>query len=122
MVLYRFLLAFILFGVLDVCFLRGFGFIFLKQAMDIQGAPVSMNYMGALGAYLVLFFALYWFILSRGASVLDAAILGGVINGTFELTNMALFKLWRWQTILLDTFWGAFLWGFVTFVYRRVFL
>jgi uncharacterized membrane protein len=120
MVLYRFLLAFILFGVLDICFLRGFGFIFLKQAMDIQRSPVSMNYAGALGAYLVLFFGLYWFILSRGASVLDAAILGGVINGTFELTNMALFKAWRWQTILLDTFWGAFLWGFVAFVYRRV--
>jgi len=122
MVLYRFLIAFILFGVLDICFLRGFGFIFLKQAKDIQGAPVSMNYRGALGAYLVLFFALYWFILSRGASVLDAAILGGVINGTFELTNMTLFKGWRWETVVLDTVWGAFLWGFVTFVYRRAFL
>jgi len=120
MVLYRFLLAFLLFGVLDICFLRGFGYIFLKQAVDIQRSPVSMNYMGALGAYLVLFFALYWFILSRGASVLDAATLGGVINGTFELTNMALFKAWRWQTILLDTVWGAFLWGFVTFIYRRI--
>jgi len=120
MVLYRFLIAFLLFGFLDVCFLRFFGAVFLKQAEDIQRIPVSMNYSGALGAYLVLFFALYWFILSRGASVLDAAILGGVINGTFELTNMALFKLWRWETILLDTFWGAFLWGFVTFVYKKI--
>jgi uncharacterized membrane protein len=120
MVLYRFLLAFLLFGVLDICFLKFFGNVFIRQIFDVQGVSIKMNYLGALGAYLVLFFALYWFILIRGASVLDAAILGGVINGSFELTNMALFKAWHWETIILDTLWGAFLWGFVTFVYRNI--
>ena len=120
MILYRFLLTFLLFVFLDICFLKFFGDIFIRQAFDVQGVSVRMNYLGAILAYFVLFFALYWFILIRGASVLDAAILGGVINGSFELTNMTIFKAWHWKTVVLDTFWGAFLWGFVTFIYKKI--
>jgi uncharacterized membrane protein len=116
-----FLFAFVLFIVLDVFFLTFSKPFFEKQVMDIQRTVIKMNYMGALLAYLVLIFALYWFILSRRASVLDAAILGGVINGTYELTNMAMLENWHWSSVILDTAWGAYLWGFVTFTTYRIY-
>jgi uncharacterized membrane protein len=114
----KLLVVLIIFLVLDIGFLTLTGKIFFDQVIDVQRVIVTMNYSAAALAYIVMMFALYWFILSRqSATILDAAILGGVINGTFELTNAAIFKKWRVETILLDTLWGAFLWGFVTFLY-----
>jgi uncharacterized membrane protein len=113
----KLLITFIIFLVLDISFLNLTGKLFADQVVDVQRVIGTMNYSAAAVEYALLLFALYWFILSRRSSILDAAILGGLINGSFELTNMALFKKWRIETVLLDTAWGAFLWGFVTFLY-----
>ena len=115
----KLLITFIIFIVLDIIFLTVTGKIFFDQIVDVQRVIVTMNYSAVVVEYAALLFALYWFILSRRSEtiILDAVILGGIINGSFELTNAALFKKWRIETILLDTFWGAFLWGFVAFLY-----
>jgi uncharacterized membrane protein len=115
----KLLITFIIFIVLDIIFLTATGKIFFDQIVDVQRVIVTMNYSAVVVEYAALLFALYWFILSRRSEtiILDAVILGGIINGSFELTNAALFKKWRIETILLDTFWGAFLWGFVAFLY-----
>jgi uncharacterized membrane protein len=109
-------IPFILFIVLDYLFIRFTRNIFENQVIDVQRVVMTMNYYAAILVYGLLLFALYWFILRKKASVLDAAILGAVINGTFELTNMALFKKWHIETVVLDTIWGATLWGSVTFL------
>lgn len=116
----KILFPFVLFLLMDVSFLTLNRQFFENQVMEIQRSGITMNYGAAGLAYLLLIFALYWFILRRKASVLDAAILGGVINGAYELTNMALLKKWEWATVALDTSWGAFLWGFVTFATYRL--
>ena len=115
----KLLITFIIFIVLDIIFLTVTGKIFFDQIVDVQRVIVTMNYSAVVVEYAALLFALYWFILSRRSEtiILDAVILGGIINGSFERTNAALFKKWRIETILLDTFWGAFLWGFVAFLY-----
>ena len=115
----KLLITFIIFLVLDISFLNLTGKIFADQVVDVQRVIGTMNYSAAAIEYALLLFALYWFILSRRSenTILDAAILGGLINGSFELTNMVLFKKWRIETVLLDTAWGAFLWGFVAFLY-----
>ena len=115
----KLLLTFIIFLSLDAGFLNLMSKFFADQVVDVQRVVMTMNYSAAAVAYIVLLFALYWFILSRRSEnlVLDAVILGAVINGSFELTSAALFKKWRLETILVDTFWGAFLWGFVAFLY-----
>lgn len=114
------LFPFALFLFMDISFLTLNRQFFENQVMEIQRSGITMNYRAAGLAYLLLIFALYWFILRRKASVLDAAILGGVINGAYELTNMALLKKWQWATVALDTSWGAFLWAFVTFMTYRL--
>lgn len=121
MTISKLLITFIIFISLDITFLNLAGKIFSDQVVDVQRVIMTMNYSAALVAYAVLLFALYWFILSRRSenTILDAAILGGVINGSFELTNMALFKKWRVETVILDTVWGSFLWGFVAFLYVK---
>ena len=115
----KLLLTFIIFLSLDAGFLNLMRKFFADQVVDVQRVVMTMNYSAAAVAYIVLLFALYWFILSRRSEnlVLDAVILGAVINGSFELTSAALFKKWRLETILVDTFWGVFLWGFVAFLY-----
>jgi uncharacterized membrane protein len=110
------LIPFILFIDLDNIFIRLNHSVFENQIIDVQRVAMTMNYYAAIVEYALLLFALYWFILRKKASVIDAAILGAVINGSFELTNLALFKKWHIVTVLIDTFWGAALWGFVAFL------
>lgn len=92
---------------------------FADQVIDVQRVVLSFNSTAALLAYVVLLFGLYWFVIRVRASVLDAALLGALINGTYELTNMTMFKKWHWETVVIDTLWGAFLWGFVAYAVRH---
>ena len=119
MVLYLF--AFSLFLLLDILFLYVNRNFFELQVIDVQRVSIQMNYASAFAAYIVLTFGLYWFILKNRRPVLDAFLLGGLINGTYELTNMSLLKKWHLKTVLLDTAWGAFLWGFTVYITYLVF-
>ena len=119
--MFLYLFAFVVFLVLDIAFLSFNRNFFELQVIDIQRVSMQFNYLPAIAAYVVLIFAFYWFILKNRRPIIDAVLLGGVINGTFELTNMALLKKWHLQTVLLDTTWGAFLWGFTTYLTYKVF-
>ena len=119
MLLYIF--AFSLFLVLDILFLYTNRNFFELQVIDVQRVSIKMNYASAFAAYIILTFGLYWFILKNRRPVIDAILLGGLINGTYELTNMSLLKKWHLKTVLLDTAWGAFLWGFTVYITYLVF-
>ncbi len=42
-------------------------------------------------------------------AVLNGALLGGLAYGTYEATNMATLKGWRWSMVVVDVAWGAVL-------------
>ena len=109
--------SFFLFALLDILFLT---FVqkksFELQIIEVQRISSPLNYGSAIMAYLLLFFGLYWFILRNERPVLDAILLGILVNGAYELTNYATFKKWRLETVLKDTLWGGVLWGTVAYV------
>lgn len=95
-----------------------------NMVKNIQGTEISMRYNSAAGVYLLMSFALYYFIVKQKRSVYDAALLGLVIYGVFDLTNYALFNKYSLFLGLLDMFWGAFLFGasaYITYVISRFF-
>jgi uncharacterized membrane protein len=113
---FAFLLSAIIFVTLDYFYLglmRGY---FENQVKIIQGTPLKMNLLGAIICYIFLISGLNYFIIKPNKSIQDAFLLGLVIYGVFETTNLALFQKWSWLTVLLDTLWGGTLFALTTFL------
>jgi len=120
--LYELLFVFIIFTGLDVAFISINSGSFMKQIEDVQKSPIkSFNKIGAIGAYICLFIALYWFILREHKSPLEAGILGGVINGTYECTNYTFLANWHIETVIKDIVWGFILWSATIWLTYQVF-
>jgi uncharacterized membrane protein len=76
--------------------------------------------MNIQGALLFLVGGLNYFILHAHNKVMDAFILGLVIYGVFENTNLALFKKWP-TMVILDTLWGGILFASTTYILNIMF-
>lgn len=92
---------------------------FINQIIRIQRVTIQPNYLSAVLCYILLAFALYYFILLEKRPITDAFLLGFCIYGIFETTNWAILKKWKWQTVVMDTLWGATLFALTTFIVRR---
>lgn len=75
------------------------------------------NVIGAILAYLILIFAYKYFIIDKKMSPLDALILGLVIYGIFDMTNIAIFEDYDWKIALIDMLWGGILLYIITKIY-----
>lgn len=112
----RILLALLLFIILDIAWItlnkREFG----NQIIMVQRVIMTPNYLGVVLAYAILLFGFYWFVLKNRRPILDAFLLGVLVNGTYEFTNYALLKKWELLLSIKDTLWGGVLWSTVAFV------
>jgi uncharacterized membrane protein len=100
--------------ILDSAYLHLMSGYFKNQVKAVQGSPLEMNLVGAALCYVFIIFGLNYFILKHKKSVKDAFLLGIVIYAVFELTNLSLFKNWRWFSVIIDTLWGGILFGLTT--------
>ncbi len=75
-----------------------------------------MNYLGAALCYILLIIGINYFIIKPRRSVSDAFLLGIVIYGVYETTNLALFKNWSILTVIIDTLWGGLLFAATTYI------
>lgn len=116
MSVFLYLFAFFLFFGLDVVFWQWNKNLIELQIIDVQRVSMKINPTAAIACYLLIFTGLYWFIFREKRSHIYAAMFGGFVNGVFELTNYSLFNKWHLQMVLVDIAWGAFLWGFVTYI------
>jgi uncharacterized membrane protein len=57
-----------------------------------------------------------YFIIKPRRSVSDAFLLGIIIYGVYETTNLALFKNWSILTVIIDTLWGGILFATTTYI------
>jgi uncharacterized membrane protein len=105
---------------IDSIYLYSIKNIFTKQISSIQGSPLQMNIYGAIVCYIFLVFGLNYFILNDNKSVMDAFILGIVIYGVYETTNLALFKKWSINVAILDTLWGGILFALTTYIIKNI--
>ena len=86
----------------------------------VMAETKKINMYGAIACYIFLVFGLNYFILSANKSVMDAFILGIVIYGVFETTNVVLFKKWPTYIAVMDTVWGGILFALTTYVIKQI--
>lgn len=88
------------------------------QIKLVQGSPPTLNIFGAIGCYICLIFVLYYFIIKRNSSILEAFLLGASIYGVYEFTNYATLRAWKITTVIMDTIWGGVLFALTTYITR----
>ena len=103
------LVAAITLVLLDSVYLNLIKDYFGKQIKAVQGTDMKVNLVGAGITYILLIFAINYFIIQKHRPPRDAALLGLAIYGVYELTNYALFSKWSLLTVLIDTAWGSLL-------------
>lgn len=117
---FHLLMSAIIFVVIDFTYLNTIKNYFSQQIQTIQGSKMQINYLAAMLCYIFLIFGINYFIIRPRKSIQDAFLLGLIIYGVFETTNMALFTKWSWLTVLIDTLWGGILFALTTFIVRLV--
>lgn len=89
---------------------------FSNQIKKVQGTSMEINYLGAALCYIFLIIGINYFIIKPRKSVSDAFLLGIIIYGVYETTNLALFKNWSIFTVIIDTLWGGLLFASTTYI------
>ena len=109
----------IIFVLVDAGFLYLMSNSFQTMVKKIQGSPLKMNLYATLACYIVLVSSLYYFVIYKKGSYLDAFLLGFFIYAVYETTNMAIFKDWSLGVGLIDLTWGGFLFLITTYLYKN---
>ena len=108
----------IVFIVIDSVYLNFIKDYFNNQVKLIQGSSIKINSYAIIICYIILIFGINYFIIIPNRSILDAFLLGLIIYGVYETTNMALFSKWSWTTVLIDTLWGGILFALTTTIIK----
>ena len=112
------LIAAIIFVVIDSVYLNLAKGYFSNQVQKVQNSAIKLNYVATFICYLFLITGLNYFIIKPNKTPSDAFLLGIVIYGVYETTNLALFSNWSWLTAIMDTLWGGLLFATTTFIVR----
>ena len=93
---------------------------FARQIAAVQGSPMVVNVFAAVATYVFLIFGLNYFIIRPRRSAWDAFLLGLVVYGVYDFTNLALLSKWQLFTALTDTLWGGALFYLTTRLVRLI--
>lgn len=110
----RYIFASILFFILDISYLKLNERMLHNQVINVQRVIIQPNYYAVIMTYLLLFFTISYFIIRPHREIGEAFLLGFLVNGIFEFTNMSIFKKWELKTAIMDTLWGGILFALVT--------
>ena len=117
---YVFLITSIILVILDSIYLNVAKNYFNKQINLVQGSNIDLNLIAIILCYIFIIIGFNYFVIYKKLSSAEAGLLGLMIYGVYELTNMALFKKWQWSSVVMDTAWGGVLF-FLTSVIVRMF-
>lgn len=115
----------ILIVAIDSIYLSHISLPFGKMIRDIQGKPMKMKMMPAVIVYLAMIATWYVFIykeLKRHSfteNIVRAALLGLFTYSIFDFTNMALIDGYRLDLAVIDSLWGATLYGITTAIFIK---
>ena len=109
----------VIFVLVDAGFLYLMSNNFQSLIKKIQGSPLKMELLPTVACYIVLVSSLYYFVIYKNGSYLDAFLLGFFIYAVYETTNMAIFKDWSVSVGLIDLTWGGFLFLITTYLYKN---
>ena len=78
-----------------------------------------MKIFPTIACYFILISSLYYFVIYKKGTLLDAFLLGFFIYGVYETTNLAIFKDWNIYVFIIDLTWGGFLFLITTYLYQK---
>ena len=113
------LLLGILFIIVDAGFLYLMRNNFKNMIKKIQNSPLTMKIFPTIACYFILISSLYYFVIYKKGTLLDAFLLGFFIYGVYETTNLAIFKDWNIYVFIIDLAWGGFLFLITTYLYQK---
>lgn len=116
----KLLFSAIVFVLIDSIYLHFIKDYFSKQIIRVQGSPIKLNIPATILCYIFLIFGINYFIIKPNRNIQDAFLLGLIIYGVFETTNMALFAKWSWTTVIIDTLWGGILFALTTYIIKFI--
>jgi len=85
------------------------------QIVAIQRVVMKVKIIPAIICYILLIVALNYFILRTHRPILEAFLLGFLIYGVFDATNLAIFKKWDIRLAISDSIWGGVLFALTTY-------
>lgn len=91
---------------------------FMKVIQKIQKKEGEINYIYAAIVYILIILAIHYFIIKEKKSSRDAFILGLLIYGVFDFTNLAIFSDYSLPLAIHDTLWGGILFFLTTEIYH----
>lgn len=90
---------------------------------DIQKTSIMVRFIPTILCYITIILSIVLFVIpkiSKENRLEDSIIYGGLMGffmyGMFSFTNYALLDRWSLRVLLLDTFWGAFLYSVVSYI------
>ena len=101
---------------LDFIYLNITKSIFEKQVFKIQHIIMNVKLFPAILCYILLVIGLNYFILQKQGTILEAFLLGFIIYGVFDSTNLAIFQKYNWNVAIMDTVWGGILFALTTWI------
>jgi uncharacterized membrane protein len=121
----QFIVALVLFAVFDFLWLgfvmKDFNMRQLAEIGRIENGIFQMHYPAALATYFLMALAVPLYVLpklTRQQSLLkvffSGAILGLIIYGVFDMTNLAILKDYPLAFVAPDIAWGTFVFGLVS--------
>jgi len=91
---------------------------FTKLIENIQNSRFKLDITSTIFCYIFLISLLYYFIICKSATLIDAFFLGLFTYGVYETTNMAIFKNWKFEIAIIDIIWGGILFLTTIYLYR----
>ena len=105
---------------LDSIYLTLIGPTFSKMVLGIQKSPLKLNIGAAAFTYLLVIFQLYYFIIKRNGSLLDAFLLGLTTYGIFDFTSISVLKGYSSKIGIIDMLWGGILYTITTYILKKI--
>ena len=105
---------------LDLLYIYNTKTYYLKMINNIQKKEANVRKGSFVLIYIILAFALYFFIIKVKKSKEDAFILGSAIYAIYDLTNYTIFDNWDTTLMLIDIFWGGILYYSTTYIIYRL--
>ena len=110
--------------VLDLVVLSLLSKMWKESIEKIQSTPFKVKSLYAVGAYILMIFGLYYFVLQSNLPtnqlVLKAFAFGIVVYGIFDFTNLAIFTNYNLKTAAIDILWGGILMASVTWIVQKL--
>jgi uncharacterized membrane protein len=105
--------------IIDYIYLKYFGGPpFVKMVEKIQKEKFKINYNYVAIVYLLLVIIMYKYIIYT-PGYHNSFVIGSIVYGVFDFTNMALFNNYQLNIAIQDSLWGGVLFTLTKFIFNK---